>query len=158
MRIVVCGGRANSARGIVDQELTKLHRRENVTLVSHGCSGAYASAIESWARSQGIAIVRYPPNWELFGQQAESLRNTFMLQDSRPDLVVAFPGGHATSDLVRRAIIADIAVLKVPKKCRSEAAGASSLSTEARFAKGRAHLAQDHPAPLTLASINAARH
>ena len=146
MRIVVCGGRANSALGIVEQELTKLHRRENVTIVSHGCSGAHASAIESWARSQGVAIVRYPPNWELFGQRAERLRNTFMLHDSRPDLVVAFPSGHATSDLVRRAISADIAAIKLPNECRSDAAGASSLSAQAPLATGRAYQSQDHAA------------
>jgi hypothetical protein len=37
-----------------------------------------------------------------------------MLEDSRPALVVAFPGGRYTADLVRWALNAQIAVLVIP--------------------------------------------
>jgi len=121
MRIIVGGGRNDSSPTRVEQELNKLHLRSPIEVVVHGCSGAHAGTVEHWARSRGIAIVRYPPNWERFGHRGEILRNMFMLEDSRPDLVMAFPGGESTADLIQRAVNAGIAVLKIPAECRSDA-------------------------------------
>jgi hypothetical protein len=41
----------------------------------------------------------------------EKLRNDFMLVDSRPDCVIAFPGGSDTADLVAKASAAGIQVI-----------------------------------------------
>jgi hypothetical protein len=59
-------------------------------------------------------MVRYPLNWVRFGKRAEAVRNAFMLEDSRPDLVVAFPGGRCTADDIRRALVLGFAVYNVP--------------------------------------------
>jgi hypothetical protein len=113
MRIIVSGGRSHCDLELVQRELTKLHLRMPIDVVIHGCCGARAGAIEHWARLQGLGVVRYPPNWERFGHRGEILRNSFMLKDSRPDLVVAFPGGHGTADLVQRARNAGVMVLEI---------------------------------------------
>jgi hypothetical protein len=126
MRVIVSGGRNCDDISFVEAELSKLHHRAPIDVVIHGCTGAHAGALEHWARSHGIAIVRYPPNWERFGHRGESLRNIFMLEDSRADLVVAFPGGECTSDLVQRAVNAGLAVLSFPVGCRSDALGADA--------------------------------
>jgi hypothetical protein len=70
-------------------------------------------AAEAWARSSGTPVVRYPPNWKLYGKKAEGLRDAFMIEDSRPDLVLAFPGGRHTADLIQKAIDAKIVVLAI---------------------------------------------
>jgi hypothetical protein len=62
------------------------------------------------------AVVRYPPNWERLGKRAEKLRNDFMLVDSRPDYVIAFPGGRNTADLVAKALATGIQVLHTADK------------------------------------------
>jgi hypothetical protein len=93
---------------MVHHELTALHWRKPISVVVHG------SIAEAWARRHGIAVVRYPPNWEFYGKKAEGLRSDFMLTDSRPDFVVAFPGGRHTADLVQRAINVGLAVLAIP--------------------------------------------
>jgi hypothetical protein len=62
------------------------------------------------------AVVRYPPNWERLGKRAAKLRNDFMLVDSRPDYVIAFPGGRNTADLVAKALAAGIQVLTRPTR------------------------------------------
>jgi hypothetical protein len=45
--------------------------------------------------------------------QAGPLRNQRMLDEGKPDLVVAFPGGGGTKDLVRRAVKAGVSVHEV---------------------------------------------
>jgi len=41
------------------------------------------------------------------------IRNQQMLDESRPDLIVAFPGGRGTKDMVDRATKAGVKVVKV---------------------------------------------
>jgi hypothetical protein len=114
MRLIVCGGRSFTNFELLERELTLLNRNKPISVLIHGWIGPAASMVEHWARANDIPIVRYPPNWELHGKDAETLRNEFMLCDSRPGFVVAFPGGPDTSDLVRRALSRGVAVLAVP--------------------------------------------
>jgi predicted Rossmann-fold nucleotide-binding protein len=41
------------------------------------------------------------------------MRNQRMIDEGKPDLVVAFPGGSGTADMVRRAKRASIEVMEV---------------------------------------------
>jgi hypothetical protein len=47
-------------------------------------------------------------DWEKLGRSAGPIRNQAMLDEGRPDLVVAFPGHHGTADMVRRARAAGV--------------------------------------------------
>ena len=47
------------------------------------------------------------------GKRAGPLRNQRMLDEGKPDLVVAFPGGGGTKDMVRRAVKAGVSVHEV---------------------------------------------
>ncbi|MDU6748097.1 MAG: DUF2493 domain-containing protein [Bradyrhizobium sp.] len=114
MRLLVCGGRHFEDAEMVHHELTALHWRKPISVVVHGSIAGVGIIAEAWARRHGIAVVRYPPNWEFYGKKAEGLRSDFMLTDSRPDFVVAFPGGRHTADLVQRAISVGLAVLAIP--------------------------------------------
>lgn len=114
MRLLVCGGRHFEDAEMVHHELTALHWRKPISVVVHGSIAGVGIIAEAWARCHGIAVVRYPPNWEFYGKKAEGLRSDFMLTDSRPDFVVAFPGGRHTADLVQRAINVGLAVLAIP--------------------------------------------
>jgi len=114
MRLLVCGGRHFEDAEMVHHELTALHWRKPISVVVHGSIAGVGIIAEAWARRHGIAVVRYPPNWEFYGKKAEGLRSDFMLTDSRPDFVVAFPGGRHTADLVQRAINVGLAVLAIP--------------------------------------------
>ena len=50
--------------------------------------------------------------WKMHGKKAGPLRNQEMV-DAGTDLVVAFPGGRGTADLVRRARAAGLQILVV---------------------------------------------
>jgi hypothetical protein len=51
--------------------------------------------------------------WDELGKKAGPLRNQRMLDEGKPDLVVAFPGGGGTKDMVRRAVKAGVSVHEV---------------------------------------------
>ena len=57
--------------------------------------------------------MEYPAPWKRFGPSAGGIRNQQMLDEGKPDLVVAFPGGKGTADMVRRAENAGVKVIKV---------------------------------------------
>ena len=42
-----------------------------------------------------------------------------MLDEGKPDLVVAFPGGRGTADMIRKAEGAGVPVVTVPFVCQS---------------------------------------
>jgi SLOG family YspA-like protein len=128
MRLLVCGGRHFEDAETVHRELTRLHWQKPISVLIHGSVTGVGIAAEAWARRYGIAVVRYPPNWELYGKKAEGLRSDFMLGDSRPALVVAFPGGRHTADLVQRSINARIAVLVIPANSHCTSGFAEKLS------------------------------
>lgn len=56
-----------------------------------------------WCRLERIEERRYRAQWSLYGRSAGPRRNQEMLDKGQPDLVLAFPGGRGTADLVRRA-------------------------------------------------------
>ena len=114
MRVLVGGGRHFEDTEKVHRELVRLHWQKPISVLIHGSVTGVGIAAEAWARSSGTPVVRYPPNWKLYGKKAEGLRDAFMIEDSRPDLVLAFPGGRHTADLIQKAIDAKIAVLAIP--------------------------------------------
>lgn len=76
-----------------------------------GASGADQLAVK-WAEIHNIPVITFPANWRI-GRKGGPLRNAFMLSEGRPDLVVAFPGGPGTQDMVRRAEAAGVPVKRI---------------------------------------------
>jgi len=66
-----------------------------------------------WARIKEVAVQVFPADWETHGKAAGPIRNQRMLDEGRPDLVVAFPGGRGTSDMVARAKRAGVEVMMI---------------------------------------------
>ena len=98
MRVLVCGGRTFDNWEAVHREL---HGIGPSVIITGGAPGADRLA-EKWANHNGIPLVVYPALWSR-GRKAGPERNAFMLHDSQPDIVVAFPGGRGTADMVARA-------------------------------------------------------
>lgn len=111
MRILVCGGRRYSDRwrvfGVLDHYLPR------VTAIIHGDAPGADRLAEQWCYERGVPMQSFPAQWETHGDRAGPIRNAQMLADGKPDLVVAFPGGHGTADMVRRAMDKGVAVLRV---------------------------------------------
>lgn len=81
-------------------------------IVSGAARGADSVAID-WAVVNWVSIEEYPADWRANGLAAGPIRNQKMLDQEHPDLVIAFPGGKGTADMVRRARKANIPVMEI---------------------------------------------
>jgi YspA, cpYpsA-related SLOG family len=113
MRVLVCGGRSYTARTELFAELDRLHAEYCFdTVIAGGTRGVDTLAIE-WAQRRNIATQLLMAEWTRFGRKSGPLWNARMLAEGRPDLVIAFPGGHRTANMVKQAKAAGIWVLTV---------------------------------------------
>jgi len=116
MRLIIAGGRHLDDVALIRRALARAHEIRPITVLIHGGTGALGITAEDWARDMRLHVVRYPANWREFGKRAEAIRNAFMLQDSRPDILLALPGGTDTADLVMRALRARVPVIDTEAK------------------------------------------
>lgn len=113
MRVLVCGGRAYGNAGRVNQTLFSIAACDGIDVIIHGGAKGADTLAGEWARGHGgiTCIVEYP-DWNRFGPAAGHERNRKMLTH-KPWLVVAFPGGRGTADMVQQAKAAGINVMEV---------------------------------------------
>ncbi|MDR5172979.1 DUF2493 domain-containing protein [Methylobacillus flagellatus] len=113
MRVLVCGGREFSDREMCDRTLYQLHIETPITLLIEGGARGADSFAWSWAQSRNLQTKSFPADWNKHGKAAGPIRNQRMLDEGRPDLVLAFPGGRGTADMIRRAEAAGVKVVRV---------------------------------------------
>jgi hypothetical protein len=119
MKVLVCGGRHYNDYARLEAELDGITNpihggKWSFTLICGMAPGADSLAYQ-WAKKRGVAVEEYPANWEEYGKAAGPIRNTQMLEEGKPDLVVAFPGGTGTADMVRKARAAGVEVKIIPE-------------------------------------------
>ena len=111
MRIIVCGGRDYSDQQHVDEVLNGL---KGVQHLFHGNARGADTLAANWGdRQPGTSVHAVPAQWKKYGRSAGPKRNQAMLGQS-PDLVVAFPGGRGTADMIKRSKAAGVEVLIAP--------------------------------------------
>jgi hypothetical protein len=119
-KVLVCGGRdygwkvENNIKIQDDAAKRKLYRAldmllraiegegRNLTLI-HGAAAGADSLSDGWARERKVEIEVYPADWETHGRAAGFIRNSQMLKEGKPNLVLAFPGGRGTAMMVSLA-------------------------------------------------------
>ena len=111
--VLVCGGRTYTNEEHAFAVLDELHAKKPVTLLVHGAARGADSLAGAWASARGVVCKACPANWQVFGRQAGSVRNGAMLVEYKPDLVVAFPGGPGTADMVVQARWNKVPVLEI---------------------------------------------
>ena len=107
--ILVCGGRDFKNRLAMYRALDDINPRK---VISGAAQGADKLAAE-WAKNRRIPLQEFPADWKTHGKNAGPIRNRQMLDEGLPELVVAFPGGRGTSDMVRQANDAGVQTMKV---------------------------------------------
>lgn len=115
MRVLVCGGRDYSDAAMVNGILDGINRSTPIAvLIQGGAAGADCLARE-WCGAHEVPYDNYAADWKAHGRAAGPMRNQRMIDDGNPDLVVAFPGGRGTADMVRRARKAGLTIIAVEK-------------------------------------------
>jgi len=111
VRVLVCGGRDYSDIERVYAVLDGIHYKTPIKcIIEGGAKGADYLACR-WSAARGLdEHARFNADWTVHGKAAGPIRNQKMVDEGKPDLVVAFPGGSGTADMVRRAKEAHIPV------------------------------------------------
>lgn len=99
MRVLVCGG-----RHFMDYERVRTMLDEvGPSHIIHGGATGADTLAGRYAEENDIPCDVFPAHWSRFGAAAGPLRNTEMLTEGKPELVVFFPGSKGTMDMVNKA-------------------------------------------------------
>lgn len=119
LRVLVCGGRDYTDYDAVCRVLDAIHADRKIAAVIHGNSRGADSLAHRWAIGRRVGGWACPANWSRDGKRAGPLRNQRML-GHKPDMVLAFPGGRGTADMIRRAEKAGVPVVRPAHQGESE--------------------------------------
>lgn len=82
-------------------------------MIIHGA----ATGADEWAakiaHNEGIPTCGFPARWDIQRKAAGPIRNKRMLDVAEPHLVVAFPGGRGTANMVKQAKARGIEVQEI---------------------------------------------
>jgi hypothetical protein len=87
MRVLVCGDRYWCSYAKIESRLKKLPK--GTVIIEGECRGADLIA-KSAAKELGFEVEEYPADWDKYGKAAGYRRNSQMLTEGKPDLVIAF--------------------------------------------------------------------
>lgn len=114
-RVLVCGGRDfNDAARIWSVLDHYLREADDFACLIHGAARGADSIGGEWAQARSVPIEAFPADWAAHGTIAGPIRNAQMLREGKPTLVIAFPGGAGTRNMVERAKRAGVPVLEIP--------------------------------------------
>jgi hypothetical protein len=129
MRVLVCGGRDYSDMACVFETLDMLAASHSVDLIIHGKATGADTWADNWAVKNNVPIFALAALWtditvepsiirtrfdgSKYNAAAGWQRNQRLLEEGKPNLVVAFPGGSGTADMVKRSRAANVEVLQV---------------------------------------------
>ena len=117
MRVLVCGGRTYSDVSRVWEVLCAIEfERGGISCIIHGAARGADRLAERWAHTFGVLKDAYPAYWATHGKAAGAIRNKQMIVEGKPDLVVAFPGGRGTANMVQQARLHGIDVMEIDKE------------------------------------------
>lgn len=127
-KILVCGGRYFDKYEVFDEFMEGY---PDVSLIIQGGAKGADEIAKQWAARNNVPSKEYPANWSdlshpdvvikknRYGEydvRAGIRRNQQMLDEGKPDIVLAMPGGNGTADMIRRSIDAKVPVHKVVTK------------------------------------------
>lgn len=128
MKVLVCGGRNYSNMRCVHRVLRKLDSFKTIDTIVHGDASGADNHGKTWALANSRKTIPYPAKWDdlttpgavvrvgkygPYNVMAGFQRNLLMVTKERPDLVVAFPGGTGTANMVKLARELKIPVMEI---------------------------------------------
>ena len=105
MKVLVCGGRDFDDREFVWKTLDDLNEawlKEFTMIIQGECPRGADKHAKEWAEARGIHCAGVKALWNKYGKGAGMRRNEAMMQLA-PTLLVAFPGGPGTANMIETA-------------------------------------------------------
>lgn len=111
-RLLVSGGRDFKNHGYVAMILQRLHHKYSFRVLIHGDATGADALADDWARRNGVQPCACAALWNYYESRgmrkaAGAIRNKAMLA-LQPQLVVGFPGGTGTADMLKAARACEI--------------------------------------------------
>jgi hypothetical protein len=108
MRVLVCGSRHFNDYELLERTLSEIE----ITEVIEGEARGADTFSRIYAERHGIPVLRFPAEWDKYGKAAGPIRNSQMLTEGKPQLVVAFlgPNSRGTQNMINQAKKANIPV------------------------------------------------
>lgn len=103
MKVIVCGGRNYNNKDYVFAALDDFHVKNPISTVVHGAANGADTLAEFLAKRRNIPSIAYPAEWNKYNKAAGFIRNTKMIHEENPEMVLAFPGGNGTAHMCRLA-------------------------------------------------------
>ena len=100
MRVLICGSRQWTDRKTIEAFVGLL--RPDTTIIEGESAGVDKLAAEA-ARWCNLNVEEYPADWKQYGLGAGAIRNQQMIDEGKPDVVVAFaltPITPGTADMI----------------------------------------------------------
>lgn len=113
MRVLVCGGRDFKNTELLYSVLDDLKKVETIDCIIEGDAPGADRMAGYWAKKNRIDLKIFPADWKTWGNSAGPIRNKQMLDEGKPDLVIAFPGGKGTKNMIQQARKAGVKVVEV---------------------------------------------
>lgn len=125
-RLLVTGGRDFTDGDYVFRWLQLLHLKYGFALLIHGGARGADTLADVWARGAGVQPCKCEALWPYHRSRgayaaAGPIRNGHMLL-LNPQLVVAFPGGAGTADMIKKATLAHVPLLDLAADYQRECA------------------------------------
>lgn len=112
-RVLVCGGRGYSDRQKVGRVLGEENAKCPIDLIITGGAPGADTLASKWAEWYGFNQVIVPANWQKHGKAAGPIRNKLMLDLLEPTVIIAFPGGVGTKNMIAQAQAQGLRVIEV---------------------------------------------
>ena len=112
MRTIIAGGRDYHITQADVMRLNQLRNAIPITEVVNGKARGVDTAGRLWAINRDIPVKDFDAEWEVYGRtgpnHAGNVRNQEMADYA--EVLIAFPGGDGTDDMVNRARVAGLVV------------------------------------------------
>lgn len=111
MRVLVCGSTYFTDYSKLCQELEARVKPEWKTII-HGNARGADKLSGLWAKAHNFELDVYPADWNKYGKAAGPIRNKQMLDEGKPDLVIAFrfKNSRGTQNMIDQATKAGVKV------------------------------------------------
>jgi len=109
---IVCGAREGVDAELLYRTLDDFHKVYTLTFIIEGGANGCDTQARYWAHSARVPCATIDAHWNTLGKVAGPIRSGWMLR-LKPDVVIAFPGGKGTADMVRQAKAAGVEVVEV---------------------------------------------
>jgi len=105
MRVLICGGRDLDDKdgGWFNRISDYADQYGPFTSIIHGGARGADTLAGKWAAHHHLPCQVFRANWKRDRKAAGPIRNRRMLDEGKPNLVLALPGGRGTADMIAQA-------------------------------------------------------